>query len=177
MKNQKHQQLVDLVIFALLGVIMFVSKYLTEALPNVHFIGMLTMTYTIVYRKKALIPIYVFVLLIGIFNGFNMWWIPYLYIWTVLWAVTMLLPKKMSKKIAIPVYSVVCALHGLCYGILYAPAQALMFGLDFKGMLAWIGAGFYFDIIHCIGNFALGFLIIPLSEALRKAHKTAEKEN
>ena len=82
MKNQKYQQLVDLVVFALLGVIMFVSKYLTEALPNVHFIGMLTMTYTIVYRKKALIPIYVFVLLIGIFNGFNMWWIPYLYIWT-----------------------------------------------------------------------------------------------
>lgn len=98
MKNQKYQQLVDLVVFALLGVIMFVSKYLTEAIPNVHFIGMLTMTYTIVYRRKALVPIYVFVLLIGIFNGFNLWWIPYLYIWTVLWAVTMLLPKNMSKK-------------------------------------------------------------------------------
>lgn len=173
MKNQKHQRLVDLVVFALLGVIMFISKYMTDALPNIHFIGTLTMTYTITYRKKALIPIYVFVLLIGLFNGFGLWWIPYLYIWTILWGVTMLLPKKMSTKIAVPVYAIVCALHGLCYGVLYAPAQALMYGLGFKGMIAWIGAGLYFDIIHGIGNFALGFLIVPLSNTLKKAHKTA----
>ena len=83
----------------------------------------------------------------------------------------------MNTKFAVPIYAIVYALHGLCYGILYAPAQALMFGLDFKGMIAWIGAGFYFDIIHAIGNFALGFLIIPLSNALKKAHKTAGKEN
>ena len=177
MRNQKYQQLADLIVFAMLGVVMFISKYLTEALPNVHFLGMLTMTYTIVYRKKALIPIYVFAMLIGIFNGFALWWIPYLYIWTILWGITMLLPKKMNKKVAIPVYAVVCALHGLSYGTLYAPAQAIMFGYDFKTMLTWIGAGLYFDIIHAIGNFALGFLIIPLSEALQKFHKSAKKEN
>ena len=177
MKSKKYQQLVELIVFAMLGVIMFISKYLTDLLPNIHFLGMLTMTYTIVYRKKALIPIYVFVMLIGIFNGFAMWWIPYLYIWTILWGITMLLPKKMSKKVAIPVYAVVCALHGLCYGILYAPAQAIMFGLNFKGMLTWIATGFYFDVIHGIGNFALGFLIVPLAEASQKFHKTAKKEN
>ena len=177
MKSKQYQQLVDLIVFAMLGVIMFISKYLTELLPNIHFLGMLTMTYTIVYRKKALIPIYVFVMLMGIFNGFSLWWIPYLYIWAILWGITMLLPKKMSKKIAIPVYAVVCALHGLCYGTLYAPAQALMFGYDFKTMLVWIGAGLYFDILHAIGNFALGFLIVPLSEALLKFHKSAKKEN
>ena len=177
MKSKKYQQLVDLIVFAMLGVIMFISKYLTDLLPNIHFLGMLTMTYTIVYRKKALIPIYVFVMLMGIFNGFNLWWIPYLYIWAILWGITMLLPKKMSKKIAIPVYAVVCALHGLCYGTLYAPAQAIMFGYDFKTMLVWIGAGLYFDILHAIGNFALGFLIVPLSESLLKFHKSAKKEN
>ena len=177
MKNQKYQQLVDLIVFAILGVIMFISKYLTDLLPNIHFLGMFTMTFTISYRKKALIPIYVFVFLTGIFNGFAMWWIPYLYIWTILWGITMFLPKKMSKKVAIPVYAVVCALHGICYGILYAPVQAIMFGLNFKGMLMWIGAGLYFDILHGIGNFALGFLIVPLSEALQKFHKTARKEN
>lgn len=177
MKNHKIQQLADLIIFAMLGVIMFISKYLTEAIPNVHFLGMLTMTYTIVYRKKALIPIYVFVMLMGLFNGFSLWWIPYLYIWTILWGITMLLPKKMSRKVAVPVYAVVCALHGLSYGTLYAPAQAIMFGYDFKTMLVWIATGFYFDVIHGIGNFALGFLIVPLSQALQKFHKTAKKEN
>ena len=177
MKSKKYQQLVDLIVFAMLGVIMFISKYLTDLLPNIHFLGMLTMTYTITYRKKALIPIYVFVMLTGLFNGFALWWIPYLYIWTILWGITMLLPKRISKKVAIPVYAVVCALHGLCYGILYAPAQAIMFGLNFKGMLMWIGAGLYFDVVHAVGNFALGFLIVPLSEALKKFHKSAKKEN
>ncbi len=173
MRSKQYQQLVDLIVFAMLGVIMFISKYITDALPNIHFIGMFTMVYTVTYRKKALISIYVFVFLLGLFNGFAIWWIAYLYIWTILWAVTMLLPKKMNKKIAIPVYAVVCALHGISYGILYSPVQALQFGLNFKGVLTWIGAGFYFDLIHGISNFAMGFLIVPLSDALKKFHKTA----
>ncbi len=176
MRNKKYQQLADLIIFAMLGVIMFISKYMTEALPNVHLIGMLTMTYTVAYRKKALIPIYVFVLLTGLFNGFALWWIPYLYIWTVLWGVTMLLPKKMSKKAVVPVYAVICALHGLAYGTLYAPVQAIMYNLNFKAMTAWIIAGLPWDAIHAAGNFVLGFLIVPLSTVLIKFHRTAGQE-
>ena len=80
----------------------------------------------------------------------------------------MLLPKKMSDKVAVLVYPVVCALHGLLYGILYAPAQALLFRLDFKQMLAWIGAGASFDIMHCVGNAVAGLLILPLSKLLIK---------
>lgn len=176
MRNEKYRSLADLIILTMLGVIMFVSKYLTEALPNVHFLGMLTMSYTLVYRKKALISIYVFAFLIGLLNGFALWWIPYLYIWTVLWGVTMLLPKKMDKKIAVPVYAVVCALHGLCYGTLYAPAQAIMFGYDFKTTIAWIISGLPWDAIHAVGNFALGFLIVPVSSALMQFHKIAGRE-
>lgn len=176
MRNQKYQKLVDLIIFAMLGVIMFVSKYMTEALPNIHLLGMLTMTYTIVYRKKALIPIYVFVFLIGLFNGFALWWITYLYLWLVLWGVTMLLPQNMSKKVAVPVYAIVCSLHGLCYGTLYAPAQAIMYGLNFKGMIAWIIAGLPWDALHAVGNFAVGLLIVPVATALRTFHKTAGHE-
>ena len=94
----------ELAVFALLGSFMFISKLLMEGLPNVHLLGMLTISYTLVYRKKALIPIYVYVLLNGLYAGFNMWWVPYLYIWTVLWAITMLLPKKMPKKVSAVVY-------------------------------------------------------------------------
>ncbi len=176
MRSQKYQKLVDLIIFAMLGVIMFVSKYMTEALPNMHLLGMLTMTYTVVYRKKALIPIYVFVFLIGLFNGFALWWIPYLYVWTILWGVTMLLPKNMSNKVAIPVYAIVCALHGLSYGILYAPTQAIMYGLDFKGMVAWIVAGLPWDAIHAAGNFAVGLLIVPVANSFKEMKKAAGQE-
>ena len=161
----------------MLGAVMFISKILMEFLPNIHLLGMLTMAYTLVYRKKALIPLYVYVLLNGVFAGFGIWWIPYLYIWTILWGITMLLPKNMPRKLAYIVYPIVCALHGLAFGVLYAPAQALFFGLDFEQTLVWIAAGFSFDLIHAVGNFVLGFLIIPVSELLRKlSRKNLESE-
>ena len=50
-----------MVIFAMLGTLMFCSKIILEVLPNIHLLGMLTMVYTIVYRRKALIPIYIYV--------------------------------------------------------------------------------------------------------------------
>ena len=94
-----------------------------------------------------------------------------MYIWAILWGFTMLLPKRMPRKIGAVVYPVICALFGLLYGTLYAPAQAIMFGLDFEQMLLWIAAGLSFDIIHAVGNFAAGFLVIPLSELLGKLDK------
>ncbi len=155
----------------MLGTIMFCSKIIMELLPNIHLIGMFTMVFTLVFRKKALIPIYIYVILSGIYAGFTNWWIPYIYIWTVLWGITMLLPKNMPKKVACIVYPVVCLMHGLFYGVLYAPAQALLFGLNFKQALAWIIAGLPFDIMHGIGNFCAGFLVVPLSETMKRLNK------
>lgn len=147
---------------------MFVSKLVLEFLPNVHLLGALTMVYTIVYRKQALIPIYVYVFLNGLYAGFNLWWVPYCYLWAILWAVTMLLPKKMPVKLAVPVYMAVCSLHGLLFGMLYAPFQALAFGLDLKGMIAWIVSGLPWDVVHAVGNLVAGTLIVPLSRVLAK---------
>ena len=128
-------------VYAMFGVLMLTSKIGMEAVPNVHLLGMFTMLRTVVYRRRALYPIYVYVLLNGVYAGFASWWLPYLYIWTVLWGVTMLLPRNMPKKCAAVVYPLVCALHGLAFGTLYAPAQALIYGLSLEGMLAWIVAG------------------------------------
>ena len=158
----------ETVIFAMLGTLMFCSKLLMELLPNIHLLGMFTMVFTMVFRKKALLPLYIYVMINGIYSGFAMWWIPYLYIWTALWGITMLIPKKCPKQILAFIYPIVCCLHGLGFGILYAPAQALMFGLDFDGMITWIIAGFPFDIAHGISNFFAGFLVLPLSELLKK---------
>ena len=157
-----------MVVFAMLGTLMFCSKLIMEALPNNHLLGTLIMTSTDVFRKKPLIPIYVYVLLNGLYAGFSMWWVPYLYIWTILWGVTMLLPRNMPKGVACIVYPVVCSLHGFAFGALYAPVQALMFGFTWEQMLAWIAAGIPFDVLHGIGNFCVGLLILPLSELLKR---------
>lgn len=151
----------------MLGALMFASKLLMEMLPNIHLVGVFTMAITLVYRAKALYPLYLFVLLTGVYGGFNLWWIPYLYIWTILWGVTMLLPKNMPKRIAPVVYAVVCGLHGFLYGTLYAPAQALMFGYDFKTTLAWIVGGLPFDLIHGVSNIVCAMLILPITRAIR----------
>lgn len=174
MQNRRRirKRIYDICIFSMLGALMFCSKVVMEFLPNVHLLGMLTMVYTLVYRHRALIPIYLYVLLNGIYAGFNMWWIPYLYIWTILWGVTMLLPRNMPKKVGAVVYPIVCALHGLAFGTLYAPAQAIMFGLSFKQTLAWIVAGLPWDLVHMAGDFAAGLLIVPLYAVISKLEKS-----
>ena len=160
-------------IFAMLGTLMFCSKIIMEILPNIHLLGMLTMVYTVAYRKKALIPIYIYVFVNGIYAGFATWWFPYLYVWTILWTVTMLIPQNISKKAAYIVYPVVCGLHGLLFGILYAPAQAVIFGLDSEQLAAWILAGLPWDALHGLGNACAGMLIVPLSEILKRLKKRA----
>ncbi|MBQ3164361.1 MAG: hypothetical protein IJC02_07465 [Lachnospiraceae bacterium] len=157
----------EITLFGMLGAVMYCSKILMEFLPNIHLLGTLTIAYTLTFRKKALYPIYIYVLLNGLFAGFSMWWIPYLYVWTVLWAVTMLLPKKCNRL----VYMLVCSTHGFLFGTLYAPAQALMFGLNFKGMIAWIVAGFPFDCIQGVGNLFAGILIVPIATMLKRANQ------
>lgn len=179
-KEKKSQGLTvfELALFAMLGAIMFCSKLLMELIPNVHLLGMFTITFTLVYRKKALFPIYLYVLLNGVYAGFATWWIPYLYIWTILWAITMLLPgsisnpvKKWQYVLSTAVLMTLCGLHGICFGILYAPAQALMYGLSFETTVGWIIAGFPFDVIHGVGNFFAGTLIIPLVKLLKLLDK------
>ncbi len=155
----------------MLGTLMYASKMLMELAPNIHLLGVFTIAFTVVYRKKALYPIYIYVLLNGIFSGFSAWWLPYLYIWTILWGAVMLLPKHMPKKIRPVVYMAVCAAHGFLFGTLYAPVQAILFGLNMQGTLAWIAAGLPFDFIHGVSNFFCGILIMPVISAINIAEK------
>lgn len=161
----------EITVFAMLGSVMYVSKMLMEIAPNIHLLGVFTIAFTAVYRKKALYPIYIYVILNGIFSGFSSWWIPYLYIWTILWGAVMLLPQNMPKKLKPIVYMSVCAAHGFLFGILYAPVQAVLFGLNFQGMAVWIAAGLPFDLIHGVSNFFCGILIVPVISALNLAEK------
>ncbi len=169
--TNRRRRIYEMCIFAMLGAIMFCSDLIMELLPNIHLVGVLTMVYTLVFRAKALIPIYVYVFLCGVLVGFDPTWTCYLYAWTILWGVTMLLPKRMSKKVSFFVYPVFCALHGLSFGTLCTPVFALAWGFGIEGVPAWIVKNIPFDLIHAAGNFVLGFLILPLSELMKKLNK------
>lgn len=174
-RQNKKVNVKEIAIFGMLGALMYASKVIMELIPNVHLIGTFIVAITVIYRKKALYPIYIFVFLTGLLNGFGTWWIPYLYIWAILWGVTMLLPKNMSRKKAVIIYCIVCSLHGFLYGTLYAPFQAIMYNLNFEGTIAWIVAGLPYDAIHGVGNLLCGILIVPLAELLSIAEKTVKK--
>lgn len=161
----------EIAVFGMLGALMYASKLLMELAPNIHLLGVFTIAFTVVYRKKALYPIYTYVILNGIFCGFAAWWIPYLYVWTVLWGAVMLLPGRMPAKIRPRVYMTVCAAHGFLFGTLYAPVQAILFGLSLKGTLAWIGAGLPYDAIHGVSNFFCGILIVPVITVLQSLER------
>lgn len=168
---KSHAKIKSMIVFSMLGALMLASKLALEFLPNIHPLAMFVMVFTVVYRFKALIPIYMFVLLSGLYYGFQLWWIPYLYIWTYMWAVTMLLPKNMPRKVAVIVYPLVCAFFGITYGTVYAPAQAIMFGYDFPTTIKWIIAGLPWDMIHGFGNLGMGLLVYPLSRTLMRLEK------
>ena len=159
----------ELVIFAMLGALMFALKLVMEQFPNIHLVGIIVVAMSAVYRSKALYPLYLFVFLFGLYYGFSQWWLPYLYIWTLLWGAVMLVPQRLSDRTKNIMYIVLCGLHGFLYGTLYAPAQALLMGFDFKMTIAWIINGLPFDLIHGVSNLVCGILILPIIKALKRA--------
>ncbi|MBQ7921211.1 MAG: hypothetical protein IJ325_01355 [Clostridia bacterium] len=172
MRNASHGvRLRKMIVYAMLGTILFLGKLIMEGLPNIHPIAMFITAFTLVYRTEALIPIYIYVFLTGLYGGFNLWWVPYLYIWTILWLVIMLLPKHLPNRAAFVLYAVVCMLFGLAYGTLYAPAQAILFGYDFATTIKWIISGLPFDVMHGIGNLVMSILVLPLAKLLRQLNR------
>ena len=167
MRQKPGLDLRHLNVFPMLAAILFASKQILEPLPNVELVSTLIMVYTLVYRKQALIPLYLYVFLQGMFWGFPTWWIPYLYIWLLLWGVTMLLPRELPSRWAVPVYAGICALFGMAFGSLWAPFQVLVYlNGDWSKLLPWIATGIPWDVTHALGNLALGMLIVPLTTLL-----------
>ena len=97
-------KLKDIIILSLMGALMAASDFVFDFLPNVHLVGVFIVATTVVYRKWALLSVYVYVFIQGLIGGFALWWIPYLYIWDFLWGAVMLLPKNIPEKIKNIIY-------------------------------------------------------------------------
>ena len=175
----KRFNLFDLILMTMYGTLMFVFDVAFEMLPNIHGVALIICVITLAYRWRALISIGIYVALNAIFamaTTINaLWWVPYIYIFPLLWLTIMLIPKRFSLKIKIILCTILASLNGLVFGTLYAPFQAIMFGLDFNGMLAWIVAGLPFDLIHMCSNLAMSSLIYPLYKVVIKLEDTRVK--
>ena len=149
----------------MLGALLLGVQVTLSFLPNIELVSFLIIIYTLTLRSKALIPIYVFVFLEGFIYGFGIWWINYLYVWTVLFLVVMLFSYVKSTLF----WSVVSATYGLLFGMLCAIPYLFMGGIN-MAIAYWID-GIIFDIVHCFSNFVVCITLIkPINKFFHKIY-------
>ncbi len=168
----RRRRLRALVRDALLAALLIASKEMLAGLPNVELVSCLLITYAVVYRARALVPLYVFVAVEAVIWPSPFGTVMYLYVWAIPVFATLLLTPR-GKTRPFWVYSLIAGLFGLLFGVLCAPVQAAMFGLDFRGMLLWIANGFPWDIVHGFANAVFAAAIPPLAALLRKLERPA----
>ena len=145
---------------------MYVSQVVMSQLPNIEVVTILIIVTTSVFGVKALASIYIFVICEILTYGVSIWSINYLYVWAIL-CFAVLLTKKFSDRLLL---TILAGIFGIAFGTLCSIPYFIIGGVS--GGFAYIIQGFWFDIIHCIGNLTLTFLLYtPLKEILQKSTK------
>ena len=157
----KHQTILELIVLSLLGTLMFGAKVAMAALPNIEPVSLLVLVYTAVFGRKALYPIYTYVLLELLMFGIGLWNLNYLYIWLVLYLLCRVL-RSMETPWG---WAILSGAFGLGFGLLCTPVYLLSGGFYFG--LSWWISGIPFDVLHCAGNFCLALVLFrPLKQGL-----------
>lgn len=163
MRNQKTR---ELVIMGVLTAIVFLGQVVWSFLPNVELVTLLFIIYALVFGKKVFLMIYVFVFLEGILYGFGLWWINYLYIWSLQAAVTLFFRKERSVLF----WSILSGIYGISFGAFCAIPYLFMGGLS-SAFAYWV-SGVAFDIPHCIANVVLCLVLFkPVLYIVEKSVK------
>ncbi len=143
----------EIVLMSLCSAILLAVQIALSFIPNVELVSTLIIVYTLVFRKKVFYIIYLFALLEGLIYGFGIWWINYLYVWSVLAVLVLLLRKNESVLI----WSALDGAFGLFFGALCAIPYGIAGG--WYAALSYWTAGIPFDLIHCASNFVVTMLV------------------
>ena len=153
----------ELVLYALLGAVMYGGKMVMAGLPNIEPVSFLVIVYTLAFGRKALWPLYVYVALEWVTWGLSAWSVNYLYVWLVLYGLTRLL-RGMDQPLH---WAVLAGSFGLCFGLLCAPVYYFIGGWGYA--VSWWVSGIPYDLLHCGGNFAITLLLYrPCTRVLRE---------
>jgi len=153
----------EICLFPILGVIMFVLKFAMMNLPNIEPVSLLVIIYTLSFGYKAFWPISVYVICEFLTFGVNIYSISYLYIWFILMIVARI-QRKMESPLS---WAIVSAAFGLLFGLFCTPVYFITSGS--KTALTWWVAGFPYDALHGVGNFAMALILFkPLKKLFEK---------
>lgn len=154
-----NKKLRELVLLALIGAMMMATQVALAALPNIHIVAIFVILAAQLFGWRSLYSVYIFVLLEGLIYGFSMWFVNYLYVWAVL-AIAVVLLHNVRSKIF---WAAVSAIFGLSFGALCAIPYLFVGGWS-AALSYWI-SGIPFDLIHCLSNAVLTFVLL---DPLRK---------
>ena len=152
-------------LFGILGALTFGLKMAMSWLPNIEPVSLLVMLYAVIFGRKSLYPIYLYVVLEILFFGIQLWTINYLYIWALL-ALAAWLLRRTESPLA---WAMLSGSFGLLFGLLCAPVYLFTGGFGFA--VSWWISGIPYDLLHCAGNFVMTLvLFIPLRKLLTKLY-------
>ena len=150
-------------LFGILGARTFGAKGAMSFLPNIEPVSLFVILYAVVFGRKALYPIYLYVLLEILFYGIQLWNINYLYVWAILALGAWMLRKSESPLS----WALLSGVFGLLFGALCAPVYLFTGGVGLA--VSWWVSGIPFDLLHCAGNFVMALLLfMPLRRLLEK---------
>lgn len=164
LKSQTRQaKLFEIILLTLLGVLMYVSQVIMAQLPNIEIVSLLIIVVTCIFGVKALCSVYIFVFCEILTYGLGIWSINYLYVWAVL-CIAVLLTRKFASK---EFFSLLGCIFGLTFDIFCSIPYFLTTGI--AGGISYIVSGFWFNILHCVGNLVLIYLLYsPIRSLLEK---------
>ena len=164
--DKKVLTLREVALFGILGALTFGLKVAMSFLPNIEPVSLLVMLYAVVFGRKGLYPIYLYVVMEILFYGIQLWNINYLYIWAVLFFAARLM-KDSESPLA---WALLAGVFGLLFGALCAPVYLFSGGLGFA--VSWWVSGIPFDAIHCGGNFLMALILfMPMQKLLRRLYQ------
>jgi energy-coupling factor transport system substrate-specific component len=159
----------NIALIGMMSAILMTFQVALNFLPNIELVSLLIILYTLIFGKKTIYIIYVFVFLEGFIYGFGIWWFNYLYVWTVLFVIVLLFRRIRSPFI----WSVISGIYGLCFGALCSIPYYFTSGIS-AGFAYWI-AGIPFDLTHGFSNFVVCLtLFYPLHFILKKVLKQTD---
>ena len=160
----------EMVLFGILGAMTVGAKYVMSFLPNMEPVSLCVMLYAVVFGKKWLYPVYIYVTLEILFYGLGIWNLNYLYTWAVL-AVAAGFLKGMEGSFG---WAMLSGVFGLAFGALCGIVDVFIGGFGYA-VTKWI-SGIPFDISHCIGNFVIALVLFsPLRSLLEKQYRKMKR--
>lgn len=134
----------------MLAAILYVSKVALEFLPNVELVSLLTIVYTLVFGKEAILIVTVFNMFELVQWGFGSWWFSYLYVWPLLCLLTLAFRKFFKEEFLL--WAMFSGVFGLIFGALFA---IVYIPVDISYAVSYWISGLPWDVWHAAANFVL----------------------